>query len=95
MQAEKEWQGKRTELMEELEKARIENRSLGNLRAEHSRLKDDFRSLFVANEKLKSEYKSIQGDYKGLRGDHNSLKLKHTQLQGEAQESRHQVTNFP
>lgn len=94
LQAEKEWQEKRTELTEELEKARTENRSLGNLRAEHSRLKDDFRSLFVANEKLKNEYKSLQGDYKGLRGDHNSLKLKHTQLQGEAQESRHQVTNL-
>lgn len=90
-QAAEEWQRKRSELQEELDQSKAETRSLTNLRAEHSRLKDDFRSLFVANEKLKSEYKSIQSDYKTLRGDHNSLKLKHTQLQGEAAESRHQV----
>lgn len=89
--AEQEWQRSRTELQEELDKSRAETRSLTNLRAEHSRLKDDFRSLFVANEKLKSEYKCLQNDYKSLRGDHNTLKLKHTQLQGEAAESRHQV----
>ncbi len=93
-QAEQEWQRSRIELQEELDKSRAETRSLTNLRAEHSRLKDDFRSLFVANEKLKSEYKSLQNDYKGLRGDHNTLKLKHTQLQGEASESRHQVEPF-
>uniref|UniRef100_A0A0P4Y8S8 Girdin n=3 Tax=Daphnia magna TaxID=35525 RepID=A0A0P4Y8S8_9CRUS len=92
--AEQEWQRSRTELQEELDKSRAETRSLTNLRAEHSRLKDDFRSLFVANEKLKSEYKCLQNDYKSLRGEHNTLKLKHTQLQGEAAESRHQVTNL-
>ena len=92
VQAEEEWQRSKTELQEELEKSKAETRSLTNLRAEHSRLKDDFRSLFVANEKLKSEYKSIQSDYKGLRGENNTLKLKHTQLQGEVAESHHQVT---
>ena len=50
-----------------------------------------FRSLFVANEKLKSEYKSLQGDYKTLRGEHHALKIKHTQHQGEMAECRHQV----
>lgn len=92
--AEQQWQHSRTELQEELDKSRAETRSLTNLRAEHSRLKDDFRSLFVANEKLKSEYKCLQSDYKSLRGDHNTLKLKHTQLQGEAAESRHQVNQI-
>lgn len=92
VESEKQWNATRVEFESELEKAKGENRALGNLRAEHSRLKDDFRSLFVANEKLKSEYKNIQGDYKALRVDHNSLKLKHTQLQGEAAESRHDVS---
>ena len=90
-QAEQDWQRSRVDLQEELEKSRAETRSLTNLRAEHSRLKDDFRSLFVANEKLKSEYKSLQGDYKTLRGEHHALKIKHTQHQGEMAECRHQV----
>lgn len=94
VKAEQEWQLARTELQQELDKSKAETRALTNLRAEHSRLKDDFRSLFVANEKLKNEYKGLQSDYKGLRGDHNTLKLKHTQLQGEASECKHQVHNF-
>jgi len=90
-QVEQEWQRTRGELQDELDKSKGENRSLVNLRAEHSRLKDDFRSLFVANDKLKNEYKNLQTDYKTMRADHNALKLKHTQLQGETAECRHQV----
>ena len=88
---EEDWQRSRQELQDELDKSKGENRSLVNLRAEHSRLKDDFRSLFVANDKLKNEYKNLQTDYKSMRGEHNALKLKHTQLQGETAECRHQV----
>lgn len=37
-----------------------ENETYSNLRSEHSKLKDDFRTLFTTSEKLKREYKSIQ-----------------------------------
>jgi len=94
VQVEEDWQRSRQELQDELDKSKGENRSLVNLRAEHSRLKDDFRSLFVANDKLKNEYKNLQTDYKSMRGEHNALKLKHTQLQGETAECRHQATNM-
>lgn len=37
-----------------------ENETYGNLRSEHSKLKDDFRTLFTTSERFKREYKSIQ-----------------------------------
>lgn len=37
-----------------------ENETYSNLRSEHSKLKDDFRTLFTTSERLKREYKSIQ-----------------------------------
>ena len=77
--------------MAQVEKLRAENGSLTNLRAEHARLRDDFRVLWLANAKLKEEYTNMQGDYKKMRGEHHALKLKQTQGQGEMAECRHQV----
>lgn len=60
-----------------------ESRSLGNLRAEHSKLKDDFRNLFTASEKQRMDFRGIQEDYKVLRTENSDLRLRQTQLQGE------------
>ncbi|KAJ4427776.1 hypothetical protein ANN_25429 [Periplaneta americana] len=72
-----------TLLEQEKEKLKSESRSLGNLRAEHSSLKDDFRNLFTASEKLKQEYRSLQEEYRALRTENGSLKLRQTEMQGE------------
>ena len=48
----------------ERENLRTDARTLANLRSEHARLKDDFRSLFTSNERIKSDYCSLQTDYK-------------------------------
>lgn len=52
---------------------------------------DDFRSLFSANEKLRTEYKSLQGDYKSIKTENNTVKLKLTELNGELNEARDQM----
>lgn len=44
----------------ERETLRADTRTLSNLRSEHARLKDDFRSLFTSNERVKNEYCSLQ-----------------------------------
>ncbi|XP_023727348.1 girdin isoform X2 [Cryptotermes secundus] len=74
-------------LEQEKEKLKAESRSLGNLRAEHSSLKDDFRNLFTASEKLKQEYRSLQEEYRSLRSENGSLKLRQTEVQGELAKS--------
>lgn len=48
----------------ERENLRTDARTLANLRSEHARLKDDFRSLFTSNERIKSDYCTLQTDYK-------------------------------
>ncbi|KAK4883258.1 hypothetical protein RN001_006577 [Aquatica leii] len=69
----------------ELEKDALKNesKSLGNLRAEHSKLKDDFRNLFTASERLKTEYRALQEEYKNLRTESGKLRLGNTEMQGE------------
>ncbi|KAF5308672.1 hypothetical protein FQR65_LT06133 [Abscondita terminalis] len=69
----------------ELEKDALKNesKSLGNLRAEHSKLKDDFRNLFTASERLKTEYRALQEEYKNLRAESGKLRLGNTEMQGE------------
>lgn len=48
------------ELQAKLLTMKKENEAYSNLRSEHSKLKDDFRSLFTTNDRVKNEYKSIQ-----------------------------------
>lgn len=69
----------------DLEKDALKNesKSLGNLRAEHSKLKDDFRNLFTASERLKTEYRALQEEYKTLRAESGKLRLGNTEMQGE------------
>ncbi|KAK2706070.1 hypothetical protein QYM36_016180 [Artemia franciscana] len=84
----------RTSLDNEKERLQSDARSLANLRAEHSRLKDDFRTLFLANERMKTEYKGLQVEYKSLKQDNNSLKLKQTEMQGDLSDCRDQITSL-
>ena len=65
---------------------------MSNLRSEHARLKDDFRSLFTSNERVKSEYCGLQTDYKGLKTSYNQLKLGQTDMKGQLNEAREQLT---
>lgn len=44
---------------------------------------DDFRYLFTTNERLKSEYRSIQEEYKNLKSESSRLMLNNTEMQGE------------
>jgi len=76
----------------ERENLKMDKKTLSNLRSEHSRLKDDFRSLFTANERMKTEYCNLQTDYKSLKTENNQLKLRHTDLQGKLGDSREQIT---
>ena len=41
------------------------------------------RSLFTANERIKTEYCNLQTDYKTLKTENNQMKLRHTEMQGE------------
>ncbi|CAG0913932.1 unnamed protein product [Notodromas monacha] len=78
----------------ERETLRQEAKSLSTLRAEHSRLKDDFRSLFAANKRLKEEYKTLQSDHKALRSDNSLLRLKQTELQGQLDSTQHKIATL-
>lgn len=60
-----------------------EHETFANLRTEHSKLKDDFRHLFTANERVKNEYKNIQEQYKLIRSENARLNLHNTELSGE------------
>jgi len=77
---------------QERENLKMDKKTLANLRSEHSRLKDDFRSLFTANERMKTEYCNLQTDYKSLKTENNQLKLRHTELQGKLGDAREQCT---
>lgn len=67
------------ELQKQLSAQRIEIEGLINLRAEHSKLKVDFRILFTTSERLKTEYKNIQEQYKAMR----QVRLQNTKLTDE------------
>jgi chromosome segregation ATPase len=71
------------ELRMELETLKKGSVSLNNLRAEHSKLKDDFRNLFTTSERLKHEYKNIQDQYRLIRTENSRLKLQTTEQSGE------------
>ena len=40
------------------------------------------RSLFTANERIKTEYCNLQTDYKTLKTENNQMKLRTTEMQG-------------
>ncbi|CAD0201807.1 unnamed protein product [Chrysodeixis includens] len=67
----------------ERENLKIESRNLTNLRAEHSKLKDDFRNLFTASDRLKNEYRNMQEEYRNIRSELTQLKLRNTEISGE------------
>ena len=79
-------------IVQERETLKMDKQTLANLRSEHSRLKDDFRSLFTVNERMKTEYCNLQTDYKSLKTENNQLKLRHTELQGKLVDTREQCT---
>ncbi|XP_055641451.1 protein Daple isoform X2 [Toxorhynchites rutilus septentrionalis] len=68
--------------------------NLTNLRAEHSKLKDDFRCLFTTSERLKQEYKNRQEQYRAYRSENSRLKLQNTELSGELNNKVEQITNL-
>ena len=75
----------------ERENLRTDARTLANLRFEHARLKDDFRSLFTSNERVKSDYCNLQTDYKALKTSYNQMKLQQTELKGQLHDSKEQM----
>merc|ERR1712223_465896 len=76
---------------QERESIRTDAKTLSNLRSEHARLKDDFRSLFTSNDRIKTEYCNLQSDYKTLKTTHNQLKLSQTELKGQLGEAKDQL----
>ncbi|XP_053690749.1 girdin [Sabethes cyaneus] len=68
--------------------------NLANLRAEHSKLKDDFRSLFTTSERLKQEFKNRQEQYRACRAENSRLKLQNTELTGELSNKGEHITNL-
>lgn len=81
-------------LEQEKENLNANSSNLINLRAEHSKLKDDFRNLFTASERLKIEYKSVQEELKKLRTESRVLRLGQTEMQGELNSRTDLVTGF-
>lgn len=71
------------ELRSELDLLKKGSENLISLRAEHSKLKDDFRNLFTTSERLKHEYKNIQEQYRVIRTENSKLKLQTTEQSGE------------
>ncbi|XP_075227701.1 uncharacterized protein LOC142328094 isoform X2 [Lycorma delicatula] len=80
-------------LLSDSENLKAESRSLNNLRAEHSKLKEDFRNLFAASDKLKTEYRGVQDQYREVRSECGKLKLTVTELQGELAQRTDQLTS--
>ena len=71
------------ELRAELDLLKKGSENLITLRAEHSKLKDDFRSLFTTSDRVKHEYKNIQEQYRLIRTENAKLKLQTTEQSGE------------
>lgn len=82
------------ELKSELDAMKKGSISLSNLRAEHSKLKDDFRNLFTTSERLKHEYKNIQDQYRIIRTENSRLKLQNTEQSGEINNRMDNVTGL-
>lgn len=80
----------------ETEKEALKNTTtnLLNLRAEHSKLKEDFRNLFTASEHIKQEYELSQKELKTLRIESRSLMLGQTEMQGELNSRSDRMANL-
>lgn len=59
---------------------RIEAKTLANLRAEHSKLKEDFRQLFSASERLKLEARSRDDELRRAKVELGTARLNARQL---------------
>ncbi|RZF40021.1 hypothetical protein LSTR_LSTR002424 [Laodelphax striatellus] len=82
-----------TKLLAEVDGLKAESRTLNNLRAEHSKLKEDFRNLFAASDKIKTDYRSVQEEYRALKLECGRHKLENTELQGELVQRNDMVTS--
>ncbi|XP_046978239.1 girdin [Vanessa cardui] len=83
-----------TEFELERENLKIESRNLTNLRAEHSKLKEDFRNLFTASDRLKNEYRNMQEEYRNIRSEVAQLKLRNTEISGEINTKSEVITSM-
>ncbi|XP_047517144.1 girdin [Pieris napi] len=88
------YEKKITDFELEKENFKVESRNLLNLRAEHSKLKEDFRNLFTASDRLKNEYRHMQEEYRNLRSEVSQLKLKHTEMSGELNTKSEVITSM-
>ena len=50
--------------------------------------------MFTSNEKLRCEYKNLQGDYKCVKTEKNSLNLRITTLNGELSETKDRIASL-
>ncbi|KAK9498382.1 hypothetical protein O3M35_003028 [Rhynocoris fuscipes] len=66
----------------QIDKLSSDSACLINYRQEHSKLKEDFRNLFTASEKLKTEYRNSQEECKTLKNEVRKLSLALTEAQG-------------
>uniref|UniRef100_A0A240PM14 HOOK N-terminal domain-containing protein n=1 Tax=Anopheles epiroticus TaxID=199890 RepID=A0A240PM14_9DIPT len=82
------------ELQAELHSMKDGLTNLNNLRAEHSKLKDDFRCLFTTSERLKQDYKNCHDQYRAYRTENSRLKLRNTELSGELTNKKEQINNL-
>uniref|UniRef100_A0A182RS39 HOOK N-terminal domain-containing protein n=1 Tax=Anopheles funestus TaxID=62324 RepID=A0A182RS39_ANOFN len=82
------------ELQAELHSMKDGLTNLNNLRAEHSKLKDDFRCLFTTSERLKQDYKNCHDQYRVFRTENSRLKLRNTELSGELTNKKEQISNL-
>uniref|UniRef100_A0A1B0DCV8 Girdin n=1 Tax=Phlebotomus papatasi TaxID=29031 RepID=A0A1B0DCV8_PHLPP len=71
------------ELEAESKSTKSDTMNLTNLRAEHSKLKEDFRNLFTQNDRMKQQYKTMQEQYRSMRNENGRLMLQNTELKGE------------
>lgn len=82
------------ELKEEIDLMKKGSGNLSILRAEHSKLTDDFRSLFSTHERFKTEYKNVQEKYRASRKEIGQFKLQTTELTGELSNRVEQTTSL-
>lgn len=82
------------DLKEEIEGMKKGSGNLSILRAEHSKLTDDFRSLFSTHERFKTEYKNVQEKYRASRKEIGQFKLQNTELTGELSNRVEQTTSL-
>ncbi|XP_059621753.1 girdin [Phlebotomus argentipes] len=71
------------ELEAESKTTKSDSMNLTNLRAEHSKLKEDFRNLFTQNDRMKQQYKTMQEQYRSMRNENGRLMLQNTEIKGE------------